>query len=112
MIPDKYPIIIVDELLDKLFGDTVFFKIDLKPEYHHISVYPTDVHKTAFQMHEEHCEFLVMPFRLLNGPSTFQAIMKNILSPHLRKFILVFFNNILIYSKTIVGCVQPLCSVM
>ncbi|GKE81725.1 putative reverse transcriptase domain-containing protein, partial [Tanacetum coccineum] len=98
-VKNRYPLPRINDLFDQLQGSSVYSKTDLRSGYHHLRVREEDVPKTAFRTQYGHYEFQVMLFGLTNAPAVFMDLMNQVCKPYLDKFVIVFIDDILIYSK-------------
>jgi hypothetical protein len=100
-VKNKFPMSVIDGFMDEIVGSKVFTKLDFNYGFHQIKMSLADEHKTTFKIHHGHFQFRVMPFDLTNAPVTFQCLMNSIFATYMRKFVLIFMDDILIYHRSL-----------
>ena len=98
-VKNKYPLPMIDDLFDQLKDAKIFSKIDLRSGYHQVSIKEEDIRKTAFRIRYGHYEFIVVPFGLSNAVVVFMCLINGVFRDYLDKFVIVFLDDILLYSK-------------
>jgi len=111
-IKNRYPLPRINDLFDQLKGETMFSNIDLRSGYRQVRIKEEDIYKTTFMIKYGHYEFVVVPFRLNNALATFMCLMNNVLRPYLDKFVIVFIDDILVYSKNEEEHVEHLATIL
>lgn len=99
-VKNNYPPYKIDDLFDQLIGDVAFFKMDLESGYHQLRIKDEDIQKTTLMTIFCHYEFVVVPFGITNAPTTFICLTNTVIKPYSNKFVLVFVDDMLVYSKT------------
>jgi hypothetical protein len=100
-VKNKFPMPLIDEILDELNGASYFTRLDFKSGFHRVRMDPTDEFEISFKTRQGHYQFKMMPFGLTNAPATFQYTMNSVLESYLRKFVIILMDDILIYSKSV-----------
>jgi len=111
-VKNKYPLPRIDDLFDQLAGAIVFSKIDLRSGYHQLKIKREDMPKTACRTRYGHYEFLVLPFGLTNAPTYLMDLINRLFHPFLDKFVVVFIDDILVYSKSKEEHAEHLCTML
>ena len=98
MVKNRYPLLRIDDILDQLKNVIYFTKLDFQSGYHHIRIHENDIWKTAFKTKQDLYEWMVIPIGIFNDPATFMRIMNDVFRPFINEFVIVYLDDILIFS--------------